>query len=122
MAGVHFRRHLIHNCVIYSGSATQSATTGELTDVWTSMGSEDCRFIEEEENIANESVGFPMREKPMCLFNSGVDIREEWQVRNITLKSDSSVVEAGPLTVEKLLKRNSTPSRHHISVQLERIE
>ena len=122
MASIHFKRHLIHNCVIYRGSATQGTATGEVTFSYTSQGSFDCRYVERREAIANEGVGFPMQEITRILFNSGVDIREEDQVRNITLKADSSLIEAGPLTVEELLKRNQTPGRHHISVKMERIE
>jgi len=122
MASVHFKKHLIHTCVIYRGSATQGSATGEVTWSYTSQGSFPCRYVERQENIANEGVGFPMRETTRVLFNSGVDIREEDQVRNVVLTTDASLIEAGPLTVEELLKRNQTPGRHHISAKMERIE
>jgi len=57
----------------------------------------------------------------LLLVNNGEDVIEEDEITNIILKSDSSVVDAGPFTIEALLNRN-TSGPHHISLQLERIE
>lgn len=57
----------------------------------------------------------------MLLVNEGEDVIEEDRIINIIRKSDSSTVDAGPFTIEALLKRN-TSSPHHISLQLERVE
>ena len=122
MASIHFQRHLIHTCEVWRGSASQSVSDGEVTFSYALAGTYPCRYVERRENIARESVGFPMRETTRILFNTGVDIREEDQVRAVKLTADGSVVEAGPLTVEELLKRSQTPGRHHISVKMERIE
>ena len=120
-ASVHFNRHLIHTCVIQRGSASADANTGEPIWTYTSTGSFACRYVERQEQIADEGAGFPMREQPRLLLANGVDIREEDRVANITLNRTGGTIETGPLYVEELLKRNSI-GPHHIWVKLERIE
>ncbi len=123
MASVHFKRHLIHRCTVMSGSATQAtATDGEVTFAYGTLGTFDCRYVQRVQRWANESIGFPMKREDRVLFNTGVAIKEEDHIINITLKTDSSLVEAGPLSVEELLGRNQTPGKHHISVKVEYIE
>ncbi len=120
-SSVHLKRHLIHTCVIERGSESFATYTGEPTLTYTSQGSFVCRYVEDQERIANESVGLPMLEAPFVMLINGVDIREEDRVRSITLTRSGSSVEVGPLTVEELYKRNST-GPHHIYAKLERIE
>ena len=57
----------------------------------------------------------------MLLCNQGEDVREEDRIVTITLKADDSSVDAGPFSIQAVLKRN-TGSAHHISLQLERVE
>jgi len=121
MSNVHFDRHLIHTCVIQRGSESFASYTGEPTLTYSSLGSFACRFVERSERIADEGAGFPMAEEPWVYLKNTATIQEEDRVANITLNSSGSLVEVGPLTVEQLLKRNST-APFHIAVKLRRIE
>ena len=120
MANVHFKKHLIHQAIVQRTTPAQSSS-GELIDSWATTGTIDCRYVEKAERIASESAGFPMLESHMLLCNSGEDVREEDRIVTITLKADDSSIDAGPFTIESVLKRNSTGA-HHISLQLERVE
>ena len=120
MANVHFKRHLIHQAIVQRTTQSQSSS-GELIDSWATAGTIDCRYVEKSERIASEAAGFPMLESHILLCNQGEDVREEDRIATITLKADSSSVDAGPFDVMAVLKRNSTGT-HHISLQLERVE
>lgn len=120
MANIHFKKHLIHQCLVQRTTPVQS-TSGELIDVWADVGTIDCRFVQKQEAFANESQGFMMMSKDMLLVNNGEDVIEEDRIITITFKSDGSSVDTGPFTVESFLGRNSTGA-HHISLMLERVE
>lgn len=120
MAGPHFKKHLIHTMAIQRTTQTQSAS-GELIDSWATVGTIDVRFVHKVHRIADEGQGYPMIEDHVALCNAGEDVIEEDRGTNIRFKVDGSLVDAGPFTIESLLKRNSTRS-HHISLKLERVE
>jgi len=120
MAGIHFKNKLIHQAVVQRTTQSQ-ATDGELIDSWASAGTIDVRFVHKSDRIADEGQGFPMVEDHMALCNAGEDVTEKDRLASITLKADGSSVDAGPFTIESLLRRN-TRSAHHISLKLERVE
>lgn len=121
MASIHFQKKLIHTCTIQRNTPAQSGSGEPIASWANSSTGVSCRFVEKSERIAVESVSLQMMEEPILLFDDGVDVVEEDRITNVVLKADSSVVEAGPLTVEAVLKRN-TGSAHHIRVNLERVE
>jgi hypothetical protein len=120
MANIHFKRNLIHQCTVQRNTASASGS-GELVPSWTDGDTIDCRYVEKRERIASESAGFMMLEQHILLCNTGEDVLEEDRITDIVLKSDSSVVDAGPFTVEARLSRSSN-APHHVSFRLERIE
>jgi hypothetical protein len=120
MASSHFKRHLIHRCIIERNTQTQSGS-GELIDSWATAGTMDCRYVEKSERIALESVGFMMLEDHQLLCNAGEDVNEEDRITTITLKADDSSIDSGPFSIEEKLIRNTTGA-HHISLRLERVE
>lgn len=120
MAGTHFKKHLIHSAMVQRATWVASGS-GELIPTWADVGEIDCRYVEKSERIAAEGVGFMMLESHMLLCNEGEDVQEDDQIIDIRVRTDDSVVNAGPFTVEALLKRSSTAS-HHWALKLERVE
>lgn len=121
MADIHFKKNLIHLCTTQRTTPAQSSS-GEPIDSWANnLVDQPCRFVFEEERIAQESVGFMMLKVPFMLIDSGVDMIEEDRIINITRVEDSSTIDAGPFTIEAVLKRSSTV-RHHIRLNLEKVE
>lgn len=120
MANVHFKRHLIHTAMVQRNTPAASGS-GELIPSWADVGKIDCRYVEKSERVASEGVGFMMLESHVLLCNEGEDVQEDDQIVNVRMKTDDSVIAAGPLSVEALLKRSSTAS-HHWSLRLERVE
>lgn len=120
MADVHFKKCLIHSAMVQRNTPTASGS-GELIPSWADVGEINCRYVEKSERIAAEGIGFMMLESHMLLCDSGEDVQEDDQVVNILWRADDSVVNAGPFTVEALLKRSSTAA-HHWSLKLERVE
>lgn len=120
MANIHFKKHLIHQCTVQRNTPAASGS-GELIPSWADGDTIDCRYVEKRERIASEGVGLMMLEQHILLCDIGEDLLEEDRITNITLKSDSSVIDAGPFTVEEALNRSSA-SPHHMSFRLERVE
>ena len=120
MADVHFKKHLIHSAMIQRNTPATSSS-GELIPSWADVGTIDCRYVEKSERIAAESAGFMMLESHLLLCNAGEDVQEDDQIVDILLRADDSVVDAGPFTVEALLRRSGTAA-HHWSIRLERVE
>jgi len=120
MASVHFKKHLIHSAMVQRNTPTTS-TSGELIDDWTDVGEINCRYVEKSERIAAEGIGFMMLESHMLLCNEGEDVEEDDRVIDILWRTDDSVVNAGPFSVEALLKRSSTVA-HHWMLKLEKVE
>ncbi len=121
MAGIHFIKKLIHTCTVQRNTPVQSAS-GDLIPGWADVSTLTiCRFVEKQERIANEGLGFPTLEQPMLLFNNGVDIAEEDQIVDIAWLVDGAAVDAGPFRVDAVLDRN-TGTAHHISLKLDRVE
>lgn len=120
MASIHFKKHLIHQCMVQRNTPSQSSS-GELIESWTDVGNVNCRFVDKEERIAQEGLGLMMMQRQMLLMDTGENIQEEDRVIDVILRADSSVVDAGPFSIESLLQRN-TSGGHHLSAVLERIE
>lgn len=125
MAGPHFKRKLIHRCTVQRNTASQSLT-GEMIPSWAGIGTITCRFIEKAERVANEAAGFPMLSTYLLLLAStetslAEDVAVDDRVTDVVWKVDGSGVDAGPFTIESLLRRN-TGSAHHYSLQLERVK
>ena len=120
MAGVHFKKHLIHSAMVQRNTPATSSS-GELIPSWADVGTINCRYVEKSERIAAEGVGFMMLESCLLLCDAGEDVQEDDQIVDILLRTDDSVVNAGPFTVEALLRRSSTAG-HHWSLKLERVE
>lgn len=120
MASVHFKKHSIHECTVQRNTPAASSS-GELVPSWADEDTIDCRYVEKRERIAAEGVGFMMLEQHILLCNTGEDVLEEDRITDVTLKSDSSVVDAGPFTVEAKLNRSGA-APHHMSFRLERVE
>lgn len=120
MADIHFKRQLLHQCTVQRRTDAQN-TGGELIPTWTDVGDVNCRYVEKQERIADEPLGFPMLESPILLMDTGEDVQEEDRVVDIVFKSDGAAVDAGPFTIESVLRRNSN-RRHHLSLKLERVE
>ncbi len=121
MGDIHFQKTLIHRCDIERKVDIQSES-GELIPTWTSIDTQrPCRYVEKLERIAQESLGFPMELEHLLLMNNGEDVQVDDQILNIVQDDCTTVVDAGPFTIEQLLIRR-TGSAHHISMELERIE
>lgn len=120
MANIHFKKKLIHQCTIQRNTPVQSGS-GELLDVWTTIDTVDCRFVEKREGYAQEGISFQMQKLPMILMNAGEDVQEEDRIIDIVWKLDDTLLDAGPYSIDSLLRR-STGSAHHLSLSLERIE
>ena len=119
MANIHFKKHLIHTCVVQRNTPTQSAT-GELIPDWADVDTIDCRFIAKTERIASESAGFPMAQTYKLLVNTGEDVDVDDIIRNIRWKSSDTLVDEGTFRIEAVLNRNSTKA-HHTSLSLEKV-
>lgn len=122
MARVHFKKHLIHEVTRQRAAIVQSAS-GEITRDWEHPDELVlyARYVQKTERVAQESIGFMMLQVDTLLVNDDADIIESDRVVDITLRSDSSLVDAGPFTIESVLGRNYTKP-HHISLMLERVE
>ena len=120
MADVHFRRQLLHTCTVQRRTDAQNAS-GELIPTWADVGDVNCRYVQKQERISNESIGFPMKEQHIMLMDTGEDVVVEDRIVDIVFREDGALVEAGPFSIEAVLLRNSR-TRHHISLELERIE
>lgn len=120
MSDVHFKATLIHQATVRRTTQSRSAS-GEVVDSWADAGTINCRLVEKRERIAAEGVGFMMLEEPRLLCDAGEDVQEEDRIADVVLRADSSVVDAGPFTVEEKLIRN-TMGAHHVSLKLERVE
>lgn len=120
MAGIHFKKKLIHTCTIQRNTPVQSVS-GELIATWADVESPDCRFVQKQERLANEGLGFPILEEPIILLNDDADVIEEDRIVNVRWKTDASLVDAGPFRVDAVLDRN-TGRAHHISLELDRVE
>lgn len=119
MASVHFKKHLIHSAMVQRNTPTTSAS-GELIDSWADVDTINCRYVERSERIAAEGVGFMMLESHLLLCNEDEDVAEDDQITDIRVRTDDSVVNAGPFSVEALLKRSGTVS-HHWMLRLEKV-
>jgi len=120
MASIHFKRNLIHQATISRNTPTAS-TSGELIPDWGVNGTINCRYIQQSERIANESRGFMMLLSDLLLCNTDEDVAEDDRVTNIVLRSDDSVVNAGPFSIDAVLGRSGT-SPHHMSLRLKKVE
>ena len=120
MAGTHFKKHLIHSALVQRNTPAASSS-GEMIDSWADVDTIDCRYIERSERIAAKGIGFMMLESRLLLCNAGEDVQVDDQVMDILLRADASVINAGPFSVEALLKRSSTAG-HHWSLRLEKVE
>jgi predicted thioesterase len=123
MAGVHFKKTLIHVCTVQRSTPAQSST-GELIDSWADVGDVNCRYVQKKMDKALESVSLQEKVEHLMLMNNGEDVAEADRIVDIVRRSDGvTVVDAGPFTVEAFLERNADlASGHHISLTLERIE
>ena len=119
MASVHFKRNLIHQATIWRNTPTVSVD-GELIPDWAVVGTIDCRYVQRSERIASESKGFMMVLTDLLLCNTGEDVNEADRVTNIVMKSDESVVNAGPFSIEAVLGRSGTKA-HHLSLRLKKV-
>jgi hypothetical protein len=119
MASIHFKRNLIHQATIQRNTPATS-TSGELIPDWTVVGTIDCRYVQRSERIASESKGFMMVLTDLLLCNVGEDVNEADRVTNIVMRSDESVVNAGPFSIEAVLGRSGTKA-HHLSLQLKKV-
>lgn len=119
-ASVHFKKHLIHRCIVQRTTQTLDAGGG-IIDSWADVATIDCRFVEKTERIALESTGFQMLEEHLLLCSDDEDVIEEDRISTITFKADGTSVDVGPYSIEKKLIRNTT-SPHHMSFKLERVE
>ena len=125
MAGPQFKRKLVHQCTVQRNTPSQSST-GELIPSWAGIGTIDCRFVEKTERVANEAVGFPMLSTYLLLVadtetSLDEDVAVNDRVTDVVWKVDGSSLDAGPFTIESLLRRN-TSRGHHYSLQLERVK
>lgn len=120
MADIHFKKCLIHSAMVQRSTTSRSAS-GEVLDSWDDVGRINGRLVEQQERIAAEGIGFMMLNRNLFLCDTGEDVGEEDRLVDILWRTDDSVVDAGPFTVEALLKRSSTAA-HHISLRLERVE
>jgi len=122
MSSVHFRRNLIHQCQIQRPAYTRSSD-GEVIATFADVNPTlRCRYVQKQENIAEEGQGFMMKLVDSLLVEDDADVLEDDRVTDIVWNADpSSVVDLGPFTIEQRLGRNSTKA-HHISLRLERIE
>ena len=120
MADIHFKKTLIHSAMVQRNTPAASAS-GELIPDWAAVGRINGRFVEQQERIAAEGVGFMMLKQNLYLCDAGEDVQEDDQIVDILWRTDDSVVDAGPFSVESLLKRSSTAA-HHWSLRLERVE
>jgi len=119
MANVHFKKHLLHTCVVQRNTPAQSAS-GELIPDWADVGTINCRFIAKTERIADEAAGFPMAQTYKLLMNIGEDVAVDDIIRNIRWQTDDTLVDEGTFRIEAVLNRNSTKA-HHTSLSLERV-
>lgn len=120
MADVHLKKHFIHSAMIQRNAPTTSSS-GELIPGWSDVGRIIGRFVEQQERIASESLGFPMLNRNLFLCSEGEDVEEDDRLTDILWRTDDSVVDAGPFSVEALLKRSSTVA-HHWTIRLERVK
>ena len=120
MASAHFKRHLIHSAMVQRNTPTASAS-GEPIPSWADVDTINCRYVEKSERIAAEGIGFMMLESHLLLCDADEDVQEDDRIVDILLRTDDSVINAGPFTVEALLKRSGTAA-HHWSIRLERVE
>ena len=118
----HFKRNLIHKCQVQRNTPTRS-TSGEVIPSWADVNpAMRCRYVQKSESIANESLGFMMKQGDLLLVQTGEDVLEADRITDIVEYSDESVVVAeGPFEIESVLNRSSTKA-HHISLRLEGIE
>lgn len=118
MAGIHFKKKLIHTCTVQRNTPAQSGS-GELIPSWADVGDVDCRYVQKTERIADAALGFPLIKVDLLLMNNGEDVQETDRITDIIFTNGGAVADAGPFFIEALLERN-TREGHHISITLER--
>lgn len=120
MASIHFLKKLIHSATIERADESRSAS-GEVVITWTELSDVTCRYVEKQEAIAQESVGFMMGRRHLLLTDEGEDLQEDDRIKDIVLVADGLSVNPGPFRIESKYLRN-TSSGHHLSFNLERVE
>lgn len=123
MANVHFKKRLIHTCTVQRATLAQSSS-GELIPTWANVTvGVRCRYVQKKMDKALESQSLEEKFEHLMLMNNGEDVAEEDRIINVLRYPAGTSVDAGPFTVESFLERNaSSPSGHHISLGLERVE
>lgn len=118
MGDPYFNRVLIHQCDV--AAPTTSRSGGEVQVTYGSADTLDCRFAAYSERWADERESRQVQQRHRLMMKPGASIDLRYQVSNIKLKSDGTVVESGPFLVVEILRAADGRSQHHIQVELER--
>ena len=120
MASIHFLKKLIHRATIERATESRSAS-GEVILTWAVRSDVTRRYVEKQEAIAQEGIGFMMGRRHLLLTDEGEDLQEDDRIKDIVLIADGLSVNSGPFRIEAKYLRN-TFAGHHLSCNLERVE
>lgn len=121
MAKAWFVRRLVHTCTVERDIGTAQNSSGEPQEDWSEVGTIAGRFVEKTETVAIEGLGFVMLKTHSWLCDVGADVAVDDRITDI-LDADDDSIDAGPFTIEELLRRRTIKGDvHHMSLKLERV-
>lgn len=122
MAKQWLKRRFTHSCTVERDSGDTFSASGEPQESWSDVGTMAGRFVETNERVAREGVGFVMLKTHAWLCDAGEDVAVDDRIKDI-LDADADTIDAGPLTIEELLhRRDIKGGAHHLSLALERVD
>lgn len=113
-----FKSLLIHNCEIAAPVTARDG--GELEVTYPNSITVRCRYVPQTEHWSQESNSRIVTREHMLMLETGATIDRRYQVSNITLRYDDSVVDAGPFVVTEVLNMGGRLELHHIEATMER--
>ena len=116
------KHRFTHSCTVERDNGTAQSASGEPQESWSDIGTMAGRFVEERERIASPTGGFVMVKMHSWLCDAGEDVAVDDRIKDIE-DADSNTIDAGPFTIEEMLKRRGIKGAvHHLSLKLERVE
>ncbi len=125
-----FLRKIIHSCDIEKDNGTDTNSSGKRVPLWEAhLTGVFCLFegysVRDERNEANVDSAKVIIEKWNLMLPPGTTIEvNRFRVKNITRRSDSVVLEAGPLYIEEVNHVDSPKlaAEHHVECVLKRLK
>lgn len=123
MTDLAFRRGLIHTCTRERAGTARSAS-GEVTRDWANASTATisyCRLEQQTHRLATSNRGFVLLYQDVVLALPDADIREEDRLKLFKYRAGGTL-DAGTFRVEQLRVRDDGRTKHHLTLNLERVK